>query len=175
MRRSSRSPAPGPRPLFHAAAALLTTLAACESPTEARPRALLTDGTSFRLDLFPLHQGGRGYSATIPYTFENRIGSTILLSNCLGSFHLDLEMEKAGEWFRFWSGGTCLVDSPPIVIEPGEVLRDTVRAMFPRWFRPPTDPSTPYRLVLTDRMVSLGDTIPLAERVSNSFTLVLPR
>ena len=74
------------------------------------------------------------------------------------------------------------------MIEPGEVYRTTldVFASLPdgSWqpYLPPPDASTAYRIVWGTGLSSykpdgypFGELIPLAERVSNSFTLELPR
>lgn len=152
-----------PKGLLYAAATLLSA-SGCESPTEVRSHALLTDGTSFQLGTF------------IPYTFMNRTGSTVFLSNCLGGFTLILEMQRAGEWVNAWSPAQCLMASPDIVIEPDEVYPDTVWAMgTPDELIPPPDESTPYRIVWHAGHFSSGQRLPLEERVSNPFTLKLPR
>ena len=156
----------------------------CESTTEVGLSGLLTDGTSFRLE----RVSGEVIRTQIPYSFTNRTGSRVFLVNCLGEFAVSLQMQQAGEWVRAWSPILLLCWSAPIVIEPGEVYRTTldVFASLPggSWqpYLPPPDASTAYRIVWGTGLSSydpdqypFGELIPLAERVSNSFTLELPR
>lgn len=96
-------------------------------------------------------------------------------------------METAGNWVHYWSPLRQLCLSPPLVIEPDEVYQDTLRVegcasgegCFQRLTPPDTD-STAFRIVWTDALSSYddggppwGDLIPLEERVSNHFTLVV--
>ena len=168
-----------PRGLLCTTAMVLTF--GCESPTEvADSTALLTDGTSFRLE----REESRGhvwYRVQIPYSFTNRTGSTVYIPNCNGGFSLSLQMQEAGEWVHAWSPVILLCLSPPIVIEPDEVYQTTVDVVgctsggscSPRLILPPTA-STPYRIVWWAALSSydpdrypFGDLIPLEERVSN--------
>ena len=163
-----------PRGLLYAAATLLSA-SGCESPTEVGSHALLTDGTSFQLGTVQLNQG-EAHVALIPYTFMNRTGSTVFLSNCLGGFTHSLEMQRAGEWVTAWNSVQCLMASPDMVIEPDEVFADTVWAVgTPDELIPPPDESTPYRIRWHAGRFSSGERLPLEERVSNPFTLKLPR
>ena len=161
----------------------------CKSPTpaEVEDTALVTDGTSFQIEM---EGGGRHiwYRGQIPYSFTNRTGSKVYLPNCNGGFDVRLEMQKAGEWVHIWSPvlPDCL--SSPIVIEPGEVYEMTLNvtgclegSCGPRLVLPPSA-STPIRIVWTDALSSydegsfpFGEPIPLEERISNRFTLKVYR
>ena len=148
----------------------------CESPTEVGSHALLTEGTHFQLGMIRLNQGDT-YVGRIPYTFTNRTGSRIFLSNCLGGFGHGLEMQHAGEWNAVWDSVTCLMTSPDIVIQPDEVYADTVLALIsPDDLVPPPNASTQFRIVWhVGHFAGGGGPLPLEERVSNPFTLALPR
>jgi len=166
-----------PRGLLCAAATVLWA-SGCESPTEVGDHALLTDGTRFQLELIRLYQGDT-YVGRIPYTFTNRSGSRVLVSNCAGGFRVGLEMQHAGEWKAVGRSRPplCIVPSPQIVIKPGEVYPDTVSAyVSPDALVPPPNASTQFRIVWHDGHFAGGhELIPLEERVSNPFTLALPR
>ena len=179
------------RGLLCAAAMVLPTFG-CESTTpEVDDPALVTDGTAFQL----VTENSRGhvwYRTEIPYSFTNRTGSTVYIPNCSGPFWIDfgiaLQMEEDGEWGGIWAPFVRLCLSPPIVIEPDEVYHATLSVVGclvgncgPRLTLPPTE-STPIRIKWTDALSSydpdadpFGELIPLEERVSNSFTLQLPR
>jgi len=173
-----------PRGLLCASAMVLSTFG-CEpmSPPGIEDTALVTDGTSFRLER-EVAAGHVWYSTRIPYSFTNRTGSKVYLPNCRDGFDLSLQMKEAGEWDHIWS--PILLDclSPPIVIEPGEEYETilTVSGCLsgncaPRLVLPP-DPSTPVRILWGRALSSYdpdgppwGELIPLEERVSNRFTL----
>ena len=166
-----------PRGVLCAAATVLWA-SGCESPTEVGSHALLTEGTHFQLEWIRLSQGDT-YVGRIPYTFTNRTGSTVLLSNCGGSFRVGLEMRHAGEWKAVGRSipPTCIVASPEIVIKPDEVHPDTVSAyVSPDALVPPPHASTQFRIVWhAGYFAGDGGRLPLEERVSNPFTLALPR
>ena len=163
---------------LHCAAATVLWASGCESPTEVGSHALLTDGTHFQLELIRLNQGDT-YVGRIPYTFTNRTGSRVLLSNCGGGFRVGLEMQHAGEWKAVGRSipPICIVASPEIVIKPDEVYPDTVSAyVSPDALVPPPNASTRFRIVWHTGYFAGGEElIPLEERVSNPFTLALPR
>ena len=163
-----------PRGLLFAAAFVFATFG-CESPTEVGAHALLTDGTHFQFEKVRLNQGDT-YVGDIPYTFTNRTGSGVFLSNCRGGFSHGLEMQHAGEWKAIWEAVTCLMNSPDIVIRPVEVYPDTVLAVVsPDDLDPPPNPRTQFRIVWhAGRFAAGGGRLPLEERVSNPFTLALP-
>ena len=170
------------------AAAMAASAAGCEStiPPEVEDTALVTDGTSFRIEK---EGGGRHswYGGRIPYSFTNRTGSKVYLPNCRGGFDVRLEMETAGEWVHIWSPVLLLCLSQPMVIEPDEVYETTLRVAGcldgcgPRLVLPPSS-STPIRIQWGGALSSydedaypFGEPIPLEERVSNRFTLKVYR
>ena len=160
----------------------------CESPTEVGPPAIVTDGTSFRLEKVIAH-GHVWYLGRIPYSFTNRTGSTVYVPNCLGAFDVSLETLEAGGWVYVWSGAIPACRSPPIVIEPDEVYETTLNVggctsggnCSPH-LNLSRITSAPVRIVWGTGLSSYdrdryppGELIPLEERVSNSFRLeVLP-
>lgn len=177
------------------AAVVVATALGCETtPPEVQDPALVTGGDSFELR-DTVFVGYTWYETTIPYTFTNRTGSKVYLPNCRGDFRITLEVYEGGEWVHYWSSPGLLVHetadvcpSSPIVIEPGEVYPGTlhVRACTlgggcapRRTVTLPGTDSTQYRIVWTDALSSYdketfsGDLIPLEERVSNHFTLVV--
>ena len=169
---------------------MVASTVGCEStiPAVVEDTALVTDGTSFRLD----KENWRGhvwYRTEIPYSFTNRTGSKVYLLNCRGDFDIRVQVEEAGYWTHFWSPVLRACLSPPIVIEPGEVYETTVDVVGctsggscgPRLTLPPTA-STRYRILWGDARSTYdhdgppwGEVIPLEERVSNSFTLQVSR
>jgi len=175
------------RGLLCAAAMVLSTFG-CESTSPDVPdTALVTDGTAFQLETEDW-RGHVWYRTEIPYGFTNRTGSRVYIPNCQGDFGIVLQMEEDGEWGLIWSPVVRLCLSSPIVIEPDEVYQATLSVSgclvgncVPRLTLPPTA-STPIRIVWTDALSSydsrgnpFGELIPLDERISNTFTLQLPR
>lgn len=172
------------------AAAMVLSAFGCEStaPKVADSTALVTDGTSFRLE----KEGGGGhewYRGRIPYAFTNRTGSMVYLPNCRGGFDISLEVEEAGRWLHAWS--PILLDclSPPIVIDPDEVYETMLRVggcasggnCGPRLDLPRIT-SAPVRILWRTGLSSydpdaypFGELIPPEERVSNSFRLRVSR
>jgi len=165
----------GPRGVLCAAATVLWA-SGCELlPTEVGSHALLTDGTHFQLKVERWNQGDT-YVGRIPYTFTNRTDSPVLLTNCLGGFGHGLEMEQADDWKAVWRSVTCLMASPEIMIQPQEVRPDTVSVWIsPDDLVPPPEESTHFRIVWHVGHFAGGGELPLEERVSNPFTLALPR
>ena len=159
------------RGVFCAAAMVLSTFG-CESPTQVIPTALVTDGTSFRLE--KTRVGGQvWYHVQIPYGFTNRTGSNVYLPNCLGDINIRLETREDGGWVYLWSPIVRLCLSPPIVIEPDEVYETTLEVSGLSRM-----PSAPVRIVWNTGLSSydpdarpIGEPIPFEERISNSFRL----
>ncbi len=177
-----------PRRLLCAAAMVASTVG-CEStiPAVVEDTALVTDGTSFRFELWGSVRGNPWYSAEIPYSFTNRTGSKVFIPTCSGGIGLALQMDQAGQWVHVWSPTHTLCLGPPIVIEPGEVYQRILnvvgclgRNCGSRLVLPP-NPSTPIRILWLDALSSydedkrpFGKPIPLEERFSNRFTLQVP-
>ena len=169
------------------AAAMVLSALGCELTTpEVKDTALVTDGTSFRLDTVTVG-GNLWYLGEIPYSFTNRTGSTVYIPNCRGSFIVSLEMQESGERVRAWTAIPPLCLSAPIVIESSEVWETTLTVggcvvgnCAPR-IRLPRTAFTRYRIVWHEALSSYdpngppwGERIPLEERVSNRFTLRVP-
>ena len=138
-----------------------------------------TDAASYRLVW-----DDRGWSATIPFEFTNPAADTLYAVNCNGAIAVALERKEGTAWSTFWVPmmNACL--SPPVVIPPGQLHRDTVEL----WGAPPggnmgpefrsADVEGTYRLIWTnlvshydDRAAGFGDTVPAAYRHSNDFQL----
>ena len=170
------------------AAAMVLPAMGCESTTpEVEDTALVTDGTSFRLDTATV-SGNLIYRGEIPYSFTNRTGSSVYVrTDCLGSIHRGLEMHEDGEWESIMGQVLVACEGAPIVIEPDEVYRTTLKvaackvgSCAPK-IRLSPNASTPYRIVWYEALFSYdydeyppGELIPLEERVSNRFTLRFP-
>jgi hypothetical protein len=120
-----------------------------------------------------------GFTVSIPYTFTNRTGGAVYLTNCGGQLRLHLEREDGGDWHSAWAPILAACQSSPIVIEEDELWVDTLEV----WGGLPgcnclpqfdvADPAGRYRIVWGDAFSSLRPDRPLpwAERVSNSFEL----
>ena len=178
-----------PRGLLCAAAMVLSA-PGCESttPLEVEDTALVTDGTSFRLDTATTRDN-LWYSGKIPYSFTNRTGEKVYVTqDCLGSIRVGMQMQEDGEWEGVLGQVLVLCDGPPIVIEPDEVYETALNVTAcmvgncsPK-IRLSPNASTPYRIVWFEALSSHdpnqnphGELIPLEERVSNRFTLQVPR
>lgn len=139
---------------------------------------ILTDSSAYTL-----HFDDPGWTTTIGFTY--RAGAdTVYIVNCNGAILMHLQKREPEGWTDAWyaEGNACL--SAPIVIPPGHVFRGEVLI----WGAEPGDTSHStfrvpeidgvYRLVWSQavhhygpRLGGSGDTIPLAERVSNQFRL----
>ena len=160
----------------------------CESTSpEVEDTALVTDGTSFRLDTAS-SRGHLWYHGKIPYSFTNRTGSRVYLpTDCLGTFNVGLQVLEDGEWKGALTRYFVLCDGLPIVIEPDEVYQATLNAKGCvvgncARIRLSSTASTPYRIKWYEALSSYdrdevprGEPIPLKERISNTFTLQVPR
>lgn len=175
--------------LLCTAAMVLSTLG-CESmsPPEVEDTALVTDGTSFRLTTGSL-RGNLWYRGKIPYSFTNRTGAKVYLTqDCLGNLKVGMQMLEDSEWESMLGVVLVLCEGAPIVIEPDEVYEtvlDVAACMVgncsPK-IRLSPNTATPYRIIWFEALSSYdpnqrprGELIPLEERVSNRFTLQVPR
>jgi hypothetical protein len=166
--------------------ATVLCLAGCIGPfdLESGDDALMrTDTTTYTLR--ETFRGGR--EVRIPYTYENRTGGRIYLVNCGGYVPPILEQKATGgEWRTAWGAVelTCL--SPPVIIEPDAIFRDTLWVLgFPRGGN--TSPEflvdeiegihrLRWNRALTSfqNRLPFGEELPLAQRVSNEFLLREP-
>ena len=138
--------------------------------------------------LYELRLDWVGLATDIPLRWENRAADTLYIVNCRGALAPVLEKEVADGWEAFWSPVLLACLSPPIVMEPGDVLVDTLHV----WGALPGHNAGPefksddlegiYRIVM-DNVVfhydedrqGFGDDVPLEYRVSSSFALDDPR
>lgn len=124
-----------------------------------------------------------GWTTTIGFAYRAE-ADTVYIVNCNGAILMNLQKLEPDGWTDAWyaEGNACL--SPPIVVPPGTEFSGEVviwgaepgRRSY-NTFRVP-DIDGEYRLVwhqpvhhYDPRPGSFGDTIPLAKRVSNRFTL----
>lgn len=157
----------------------------CDSPlsVEREPDAAIqTDRLSYTL-----RKAGSGFEVEIPYTFANPTGSRVYLVNCNQYVEALLERETNNGWGMGWAPAVNDCLSPPIIIEPGEVFRDTVRVHAAR-FGSNTypqfqfeDPKGVYRIRWENALTSFdpdqypfGEPLPLDTRTSNRFVLKGP-
>jgi hypothetical protein len=119
----------------------------------------------------------------IPYRTRNSTRDTLYLTGCLKPDPPRLEKRVDGEWVLAYREIRLLCWSPPWVLAPGEVRRDTARVegFLPGQSAGPvfhTSIEGTYRLKreiyssLTDEKYPLGkDTLSVDRRVSNAFQL----
>ena len=129
-----------------------------------------------------------GLATEIPLTYENQTAQTFYIVNYCGQKASILEQIVEGAWEQFWSPTFCSRLGPPIVVEPGGVLADTLDL----WGAPPGSNAAPqfasddvegtYRIVTRQVVFNfdadrpdLGDPVGLEYRVSNAFFLDDPR
>lgn len=164
-------------------AALVATLAACESPTAPGigPDPLLMTGEAEYI-FAPTPEGA--HELAVPYTFTNRTADPISVGNCNGVFSHGLERLGPEGWQRSWSATVLLCHSEPIRIAPGDswsgevVVRAVPTAALSGAELPLAgDLDGTYRLVW-DMPVSqspAGEQVLAKDlRVSNSFRVRLP-
>ncbi|KPK79411.1 MAG: hypothetical protein AMS25_12695 [Gemmatimonas sp. SM23_52] len=125
-----------------------------------------------------------GFTTEIALSYENQAADTLYIVNCLRTLPAVLEKEVDGVWERFWAPILPRCLSPPIVMEPGGVLVDTLHV----WGALPghnvgpafksEDVKGVYRIVMhqvvfhyDENSAGFGDPVPLEYRVSNAFAL----
>ena len=151
-----------------------------DAPSDSAPAHHFTTGSSS----YTLRRDGAGWISWIDFAYRND-GGTLYVVNCNGAITMFLQKHVAGRWqdALYMASNGCL--SPPIVIPPGETLRDSV-AM---WGAEPGTPSVntfllpgldgEYRLVWHQLvrnydprpLSAFGDTLAVEERVSTPFVL----
>ena len=176
------------------AALAVVSLAACadREPSAARltDASLVQDETLFRTDslAYTLRAGSIGYEGRIGVEFTNRTAATVYIVNCGGATSLSLEKLVDGAWRPVWSPVIPACLSAPITVPAGGVYR-TVIHVFGGYAGSNTAPQFEgadipgtYRAVWHSVLASyqdrlpFGQPLPLAQRVSNQFTLsVQPR
>jgi hypothetical protein len=165
----------------------LVGLLACEGPPPpADPESSgLELSTLIRTDstAYSLRWEDPGWTTTIGFAYLTE-SDTVYIVNCNGAILMNLQKRESEGWTDAWyaEGNGCL--SPPIVVPPGDVFRSEVVIWGAELgnrsyntFRV-DDIDGEYRLVWNQPVHhyepgpgSFGDTIQLAKRVSNQFTL----
>jgi len=123
-----------------------------------------------------------GWETTIPFRWTNPTSGPAFLVHCGETYAVVLEKLVDGVWVPGWLPFIQLCLSiPPIIVQPGETLVDTVRvfAGFPDGNTIPVfeqdDPEGVYRLVLfplspfDSSPHPFGEELPFEARVSNAF------
>ena len=95
-----------------------------------------------------------GFTVSIPYTFTNRTGGAVYLTNCGGQLRLHLEREDGGDWHSAWAPILAACQSSSIVIEEDELWVDTLEVWgglpgcncLPRW------PPSSYVVIMQSRL-----------------------
>lgn len=74
-----------------------------------------------------LREQSGGLDATIPYTYTNRTGDSVFLTNCNGDVSPSIQTRSGERWVDWWSPimNECL--SRPVIIAPGATYRDSLR------------------------------------------------
>jgi hypothetical protein len=137
---------------------------------------------------YSLREEWVGLETEISLTYGNQTADTLYIVNCLGGLAAVLEKKVDRGWEKFWSPILLLCLSPPIIVEPRDVLVDTLHL----WGALPGHNAGPefksddvegvYRIVLhnvvfnyDEDQTGFGDPVPLEYRVSNRFVLDDPR
>jgi len=140
--------------------------------------SLQTDSTEYSLQF-----DDPGWRTTVGFTYRTE-SDTVYIVNCNGTILMTLQKLEPEGWTDAWyaEGNQCL--SPPIVVPPGNVFQGEVYIWGAEpgirsynTFRVP-EIEGEYRLVWNQPVHhylngrgTFGDTIPLANRVSNRFRL----
>jgi hypothetical protein len=72
-----------------------------------------------------LRRDGEHLMAMVRYTYTNRTGGRVYLVNCNGNVAPSLQLERDTGWANWWGPATNACLSPPVIIEPGAVYRDS--------------------------------------------------
>ncbi len=135
-------------------------------------------------DRYTVRSTEQGLEVKIAFTYVNRTGKTVFVTNCRGIAPPSLEKWDGSEWVHAWAPAVPLCLSPPIVIRPGETHTDTLHVVAgtPGGNVEPTfrvdEIEGSYRLVwhgvvhdYDANRQGFGNPLPLEERVSNVFKL----
>lgn len=177
------------RYLFGAGFALL--LLACGSdaaPTEGDGPLERDASAAFQTDSmsYGLVRTTQEYQGRVEMQYTNQRRDTVYVVNCGGATAVRLERLVAGQWRSAYEPPVLNCFSQPIVVAPGASRRFTLligagvagSAVEPRW--PYADVDGTYRIVWGQFLSSYredrqprGETLPLDQRLSNRFRLVL--
>jgi hypothetical protein len=165
------------------------TIVKPHSRDTATAQPLPSDGAPMRTSaaVYQLQSHPHGFVVKIPYTYTNRSGAPLYLTNCNGDVSPGLEWESDGKWTPVWypTMNECL--SPPVVIKPGESYSDTLglviqeyqKEIYPEVRR--SGSTRRYRLIWHQALASFdanarpfGPSVPIDQRVSNPFQLKAP-
>lgn len=126
------------------------------------------------------------YQGRVEMQYTNRRSDTVYVANCGGSTAVKLERLVAGQWRSAYEPPVFNCFSQPIVVAPGATRRFTLlvgagvtgSTVEPKW--PFADVDGTYRIVWGQFLTSYredrspkGDALPLDQRLSNRFRLVL--
>ena len=169
-------------------AILLILLSACSREvTGAGPLSSLSPGDSPVVTdaaQYRLESTSNGWRGRIEYAFTNRTDRTISLLNCRGGYTVTLEKQQGDDWVSAWSPVMLECLSPPIEIKPGASLNDALEISagkrgsntYPQFTVDEIDGV--YRLAIERAYWDYdhngppwGQTVPVADRVSNAFEI----
>lgn len=172
------------RTIRHVLALVPAILVACgpgETPPPAPSTLFVTDS-----ETYTLQPGAIGYEALINVEFTNRLADTVYFMNCNGVTGAGFQKLSDSTWRLAWTPAMNACASEPIAVAPGAThtfpthafaaRRDRVQAGE---FSIDSAPGT-YRIVWPHTVMShrsgppFADSLPLAQRVTNSFALLAP-
>lgn len=111
--------------------AVAALLVACSAPLEPPARELGRPLQTERLE-YELRSTDRGLEVSIPFTYTNGTGKTVYVANCNRVVPPALDKQVGGQWVRALSMPVPLCLSPPIVVQPGQLYKDTLRLIAGR-------------------------------------------
>lgn len=142
----------------------------------------------FRTDsvAYTLRERDNGYVARIGVTFTNSTSDTTYFVNCNGAVGVGLEKLVEGNWRNAWSPVLPACLSPPIAVAPGATRSMPIELFsglpgsnaYPQFAV--AEITGIYRAVWNSAVtryqnqLPFGEPLPLAQRISNRFTLRAP-
>ncbi len=170
------------------AAAVLVACGSEAVPTEQEGPLERDDNAAFQTDSlrYGLVRTTQEYQGRVEMQYTNRRSDSVYVANCGGATAVKLERLVAGQWRTAYEPPVFNCFSQPIVIAPGATRRFTLligagvqgSTVEPRW--PYADVEGTYRVVWGQFLSSYredrspkGDALPLDQRLSNRFRLVL--
>ncbi len=170
------------------AAAVLVACGSDAAPTEVDGPLERDVNAVFQTDSMShgLVRTTQEYLGRVEMQYTNRRSDSVYVANCGGATAVKLERLVGGQWRTAYEPPVFNCFSQPIVIAPGATRRFTLlvgagvqgSAVEPRW--PFADVDGTYRVVWGQFLTSYredrspkGDALPLDQRLSNRFRLVL--